>query len=288
MDPVADDQSTASEDSTSDTGAEKGKGRRDGQAVVVPDHMKISVAPAVISWDGPDGQARHLSRCPCDDQDPKTQTTFDADADFIQRTALFRLRVPVPSPVPADLRARRPMTNMFLFIYPEHIRALSLVDGDVEAIGEPPNTVSSMLGGVQVCRLRFELDTPCALVGPKDRNHDVLAAAEEGSALRHALDQLQTLARATTFIVHVPSTTMPKGSLLLLCQSAPQLTTMKRSANLSSLYGGRGGIILAPAAPDVAGHGDSPPSYHELQQGCTSSWPPLKPGKSSLLSRTPE
>jgi hypothetical protein len=284
MDAVADDQSTASEDSiTSDTSAEKGQDRQDGQDPVVPDHIKISAAPAVVAWAGLDGQAQHLSRYRHGDQDPKTQTTFDADADFLQRTALFRLRVPIPAAAPTSVRGRRLMNNLFLFIYPEHIRALSLVDDDVETSGKPSNTVSSMLGGVQVCRLRFELDTPCALVGPKDQDRDVLAAANEGSALERGLGQLQALASTTTFTVNVPSTTIPKGSLLLLCQSASQLTTMKRSSNLGSLYGGRGGMILPTMdALGVVSQDDSPPSYHELQQGRNSSWPSLKPGKQAV------
>lgn len=258
------------------------------------DAIEVSKAPAVVSWMGEDGQPRFLSHTPLDHNHVTLDIQFNAES----HTAFFKITANIA------FKGKRNKSNTFLFVYPERIRSLAVVDEDDDSVFAQNRL------GTSTYSLRFTLATPCALVVPQD------GLIPKDNAARSTLESLQDLAGKTSFQVNIPCKILPKDRLVALCDAASssgRLTTMPGIENLTKLYGGKGGRVIefeqaeksemlsteemvdtqpwvASQSPHDKSQGDaqnsktrphdtveSPPSYDELGLGHSPpSRPPIK------------
>ncbi|ROV96789.1 hypothetical protein VMCG_07913 [Cytospora schulzeri] len=258
------------------------------------DIIDISKAPAVVSWIGEDGQPRSLCHSPLD----HSHVTLDIQFNAESHTAVFKLTANIA------FKGKRNKSNTFLFVYPERVQSLAVVDEDDGSVFAQNRL------GTNTYSLRFTLATPCALVVPRDE------LVPKDNAARATLESLQDLAGKTSFQVNFPCKILPKDRLVALCDEASssgRLKTMPGVENLAKLYGGKGGRVIeykqaetsevlsteelvdtqpwvASPGPDDRGRGDSqnsktrphdtvesPPSYDELDLGHSpSTRPPVK------------
>ncbi|KUI74302.1 hypothetical protein VM1G_09973 [Cytospora mali] len=255
------------------------------------DVIDVSMAPAVVVWTGDDDQPRFLSHSPLN----HNHVTLDIQLDSESHTAFFKITANVA------FKGKRNKSNIFLFVYPERIQSLAVVDEEDDSVSAPDRL------GTGTYSLRFTLATPCALVVPKD------GFVPKDSVARSTLESLQALAAKTSFQVNIPCDTLPKDRLAALCIEASSrgcLKTMPGTDNLAKLYGGKGAMMIeydaagnsevlpteervettarvAPRGSSGKGRGDiqdpkahpsetvdSPPSYDELGLGNS---PPTRP-----------
>lgn len=238
------------------------------------DSIDVSGVPTVVSWLGDDGDhksTQYLSHSIHD------HLTLQISRDASSSTGFFQLKANVA------LKSRRDRTNILLFIYPERIRDLKLVEH-----GGSEGEVSSKLGTATYC-LQFALHKAPALIVPQG---DLTPKHKKS---RVVMDSLQALTKQTNFCLDLPTSAASKARLTSLCMAASSgnLRSTSRFTDIASLYGGKGGRIIehvsqsamAPAlAPPVLGaEVDSPPSYNEL--GMSS---PVQPSnsQSKALSRS--
>ncbi|KAI3394338.1 hypothetical protein diail_2890 [Diaporthe ilicicola] len=231
---MADDVSTSSEPGTTTP----------RQDTTSSDDINVSATPAAVTCEG---RTR-----------PFTDVTLDIRRYASNNTAFMKLRATVALKAPATAK-----TSIFLFIHPERIRTLALDECPESASQE---IVKKKLGQNTYC-LRFTLDRPADLVGPASPEN--LSPKNKNSA--EILHHLRSLARETRFAVHLPAKVMTKALLLSLCGAASgnELTSIAWQADLSCLYGGKGGRLIGVTPEDAS---VNPPSYDELEPG-----PPLPP-----------
>ncbi|KAK2604154.1 hypothetical protein N8I77_007108 [Diaporthe amygdali] len=232
---MADDVSTASEPDTTTTPR---------QETSSSDDIHVPAAPASVTWNG---QAQPLSDVTCDIRRYASNNTA-----FIKLRATVALKAPAPA-----------KTNLFLFVYPERIRTVTL---DETPESRSQEIVKKKLGQNTYC-LHFTLDRPAALIGPASLEN--IAPKNKGSA--EMLHHLRSLAQETSFSIYLPAKVVSKARLLSLCEAASghNLASITWQADMTCLYGGKGGRVIenAPEASTV-----NPPSYDELEPG-----PPLPP-----------
>lgn len=210
--PFDDDATTASIDSAHD------------------DDIDVSKAPIVVSWIGDEDQAQSLSHSPLTNDHVMFDAHFDADS----HTAFFKITANLA------FKGKRSRSNIFLFIHPERIRSLDFVEQDDRSA-----TASKILG-TSTCSLHFVLIEPPALIVPKDDY------VPKGDTARTTLQALQALSRVTRFCVDLPSNILARQRLLALCEKASSsgsLKTLPGAANLSKLYGGKGGQVIQSGQP---------------------------------------
>lgn len=243
---MADDVSTASEPDT--TAPKQGK--------TSPDDVNVSAAPAAVTWDG---CAQPLSDVTCD-----IRRYASSNTAFIKLRSTVALKAPGPA-----------KTSIFFFVHPERIRAVVLDESPEPTSQE----ILKKLGQNTYC-LRFTLERPAALVGPAGPEHMAPKNKSSGETLSH----LRCLARGTAFAIHLPAKVVTKARLLSLCEAASGdgLKSIAWQADMTCLYGGKGGHLINDAPEDPSGN---PPSYDELEPG--PPLPPLKHGKLCLTPPSP-
>lgn len=233
------------------------------------DNLDISGVPAVVTWVGLDAGSdtrQHLSHSA---QDLALHIHRDASSD----TAFLQLKTNIA------LKARRDRSNIFVSIPPERVRTVDLVEDD-----GGKELATGKLSSSTHC-LRLHLSRPPSLIVPKGD----LTPKQKTS--RDLLDSLRSLAKQTSFSIHIPCSTMAKARLVSFCEavsSSPVHSTPK-FADVASLYGGKGGRVIEhdpePAVTSgltAAGTEDqSPPSYDELG---LSSPPRPKISQSKIFS----
>lgn len=168
--------------------------------------------------------------------------------------AFFKLRAMVSLRKGAGRRDGR--TSIYLFIYPERIRRLSI----------DPNPTEKTLGAETVV-MDFDMARPPALVLPKTP----CEPRNRGSG--DILDMFRRLAAQTSFVVHVniPRRRLPLVLLRQLCTASSDfgLASLDVHASAARLYQGQGGQVVegdtlagsAPGAP--CGSDEPPPQYSE-------------------------
>lgn len=200
-------------------------------------------------------------------KDSLIDVTFDARRLDQTNDAFFKLRRTVTLKAATSTK-----TPLFVFVHPERIKLLEVVE---VAAAEPGvagsgEVARKRLGSDIVC-LRFVLTRPADLVGPKALN-----LTPKNKASGNVLDSLRSLARQDNLIIYFPRNVVSQARLTSLCEAANKgiLKSIVRQADLTSLYRGKGGQVLAEAGPAVAAstEPDSPPSYDELGPG-----PPTAP-----------
>lgn len=207
---VEDDATTASADSFSN------------------DNIDVTKSPAAISWLDNSGQKQQLCHSPVTHDHVTLDIKFDAELV----TALFKITINV------SLKGKRNKTNLFLFIYPEHIQKASLVDQ-----GEDGYLSATSKLGTTTFVVTFELSTPVALVVPDD------GCVPKNEATRSTLFLLRDLAEKSSFSVAFPKRAISKDRLVAVCQELStqnRVRTMSSLANTSKLYGGKGGRVVRP------------------------------------------
>lgn len=215
--------------------------------------IDVTAQPAVVSWRNSDGQEQSLS-----------QLHLDLHYNVRSNKAFLKLRA--AAALKAHPRSRK--TNIFLFIHPERIKAVTLDE-------LPDAAEAGALGADAIC-LRFELNRAPALVVPKE------SLAPRNQVSGNLLDSMRALAKQTTFAVYssIPCRTLPRQRLLSLCEAASrnELGSLAAHSNTTSLYAGNGGRVIegdshgGSVAAIVGGEqvpaldipAENPPSYDEL------------------------
>lgn len=238
-----DDVSTASEPDTTTP-------KQDARS---SDDINVSGAPAVVTWDG---------------HSPLSDVTCDVRRYASTNTAFIKLRATVMLKTPASLPSK---TSMFLFIHPERIQTVAL---DESSESTSQEAVKKKLGQDTYC-LRFTLDRPAALIGPTNPENITPKNKSSGETLHH----LRSLAREPGFSVYLPAKVVTKARLHSLCEAASchGLKSIAWQADMTSLYGGRGGRLIEDG-PEAASA--NPPSYDELEPG-----PPMPPTSQGSISQ---
>ncbi|ROW13359.1 hypothetical protein VPNG_05459 [Cytospora leucostoma] len=188
------------------------------------DAIDISKVPALVFWVGEDGQNRSLSHSESD------HVTLDIKFDAKAQTAFFKITANLA------FKNTRHKSNIFLFIHPERIQSLTVVDDEDDGHLSAPNRL-----GAESYSLRFTLTIPPALIVPK---HEL---APKDDKARSRLESLQALAATTSFHVNFPCDILLKDCLVALCgqaSSSGYLKTMPNSENLAKLYGGMGARVI--------------------------------------------
>lgn len=224
------------------------------------DLIDVSAQPAIASWT----------------QDSEATRSLDALRlhiyhDPSSSTAFFKLRATVTFKA-IGARPKR-TTAAWLQIAPERIATITLQDE--KTVDE---ALSKKLGPNIVC-WHFSLTRPGTLVLPPD--YDLKSKGQQSDAL----DSLWALAQATSFSISacLSARTVSKGRLVSLCKAVnagssatgtvaeastnPQLASNKHAADITSLYGGKGGQVVELDSQDVsgpAGNEACPPPYADI------------------------
>lgn len=158
--------------------------------------------------------------------------------------AFFKLCAKVG--LPARAGGRRVKTSIYIYIYPERIRQLSV----------DPDPTQRKLGAGTIL-LRVELNRPPALVMPET------ALDVNSNAAERTIDALRGLAGQTCFAMHakIPRKKLSVARIRELCAAAANagLTSLAAHANTANLYHGKGGHVVE--GDSLAG---PPPQYVDL------------------------
>ncbi|ORY56886.1 uncharacterized protein BCR38DRAFT_450297 [Pseudomassariella vexata] len=204
------------------------------------DNVDVSGVPAIVVGIGNNGQRECIA--------PFAHLALDLHRDASSSTAFIKLRAKLA------LQDRRNKINLFLFMYPERIQSLELVDDDEYQV-----QAQEKLGGKNTYCLRFCLNQAAALIVPKE----VLMVPKHDKDVQ-VLRRMKKLAEQKTLAVYLSSATMPRRTLLSLCKAVISCRSMQRHANLTSLYGGKGGKILECDQPEPQENEGCPPPYKEV------------------------
>lgn len=238
------------------------------------DNIDMSKTPAVISWTNDQNELQYLSH----DASTHDHVTFDLHFDAGHNTALFKITANVA------YKGKRNKSNVFLFLHPERITTLAMVDDDATATAKLGATAYS---------LHFTLSTLPSLVVPKGD------WVPKNDVAKFTLESLHAVAEKTAFRIAIPSRSLDRERLMALCGKVSAkncLKTPSNAADVARLYGGKGGMtiehgqyeasrantaggisrasLVAQPADGVHGHtksvhnqrppSDIPPSYDEL------------------------
>ncbi|CAN8095469.1 unnamed protein product [Discula destructiva] len=210
----------------------------------------LNKAPSVVSWTDDNDQSHTLSGDPHGNE----HVAFDGQHDPESNTAMFKIIANIA------YKGKRNKSNIFLYISPDRVRNLSIVEND-EAT---PNSL-----GTSVYTLEFTLSASPALIVPKG---DWVPKNETAQA---TLASFESLSRMTVFRVAFPARTLAKNCLVALCEKASLSECLKATPdalNVAKLYGGQGGKAIEQEQPEAAAQRtanqaqteESPPSYGDL------------------------
>jgi len=217
--------------------------------------------PAIVAWDS--GATL-------------TDLTLDVRRVASNNTAFFKLRA-------ALVLKGLPLAPIafFLFVHPERIRSLELDASEPQADTAALELARNKFGLGVTC-LRFTLDRPADLVGPKDT-----ALTPKNRIYGQVLDSMRALSRQNSFAIYFPQKVAPKARLISLCNAtrAGALRSIARHADIASLYRGKGGqvIVDSSVAADAITASISPPSYDEIEPGPPSAPLATPDGRDMML-----
>lgn len=203
--------------------------------------VNISDVQVVVDWPAENGEKRTADGL-------ALHLYFDASSNqaFLKLKATVHLKH----------QLTRSKQSIFLFIYPERIDTMVLVDDT------HPSAIARTRLGAGIYSLQFRMGQTPEMVIPKD----VILSPKPAS--QSVLDSVKALSRATLFTICLRSSVLPKASLLRLCKafsgSHSRPRTDIRRSDLGSLYGGKGGEVVEISNNLSEPAADSPPSYDEL------------------------
>lgn len=189
------------------------------------DNIDIAKSPAAIYWLDDNHQRQSLSHAPLTHGHLILDLKFEAESC----TALFKITTNI------SLKGKRNKSNVFFFIYPEHIQSLTLVNDGEDGYISAANEL-----GTSIYTLHFALSASAALVVPADD------CVPKNEVTRLTLSLLQDLIKRSSFNLAFPTRTISKNQLIAICNEVSQgsITTMPGLVNVSKLYGGKGGRVI--------------------------------------------
>lgn len=131
-------------------------------------------------------------------------------------------------------------TYVYIFVYPEQI--LSLVQEEVERLPEGAISPAAKLSCCKIMCLRFVLSKPVSVVAPVD-----VPVRPKSTTDSRLLDTLGLLMLQNALAIYVALDALPDSKRLqLLCRASSNssLKSHPKHADLSGLYGGRGGRVV--------------------------------------------
>ncbi|ROV92307.1 hypothetical protein VSDG_07283 [Cytospora chrysosperma] len=251
-----------------------------------PDVLNLRGTPAVIEWHDAASQSSSTSYL-AQSSDP-SPLQFSLFFDPSSNTAFFKLRAAVvlEGATPQD----QVKTHMYIFVYPEQV--LSLVQEEVEKLPEAAISPAARLSSCKIMCLRFVLFKPVSVVAPVE-----VPVRPKTTADARLLDALQQLMQQNALAIYLALDALPNSKRLQsLCRASSNssLKSQPKHADLSGLYGGRGGRVVEcltgsarsgaegkekermqvrHAAPDDKDPLEIPPSYDEVALSPQSTAP---------------
>lgn len=211
------------------------------------ENVRIPGVLAVVSWIDPDGQEQIL--------DTRTEVLIQYCIPPVN-TLFIRLQFEISQP------SRRGPKHLYVFLRPHHIRSLAVM-GEQDDLSNTTIFVKKALGSDDVHSLSVTTHGPGALVIPKDFNPSALSPdVQQVVSLMESLKA--GLLSRKSFNLRFPRHCILEDTLLELCQAASTPGLLKSDArldDLNSLYGGRGGQVIAVDFQVATLDVDSPPSY---------------------------
>lgn len=238
--------------------------------------VHIRGVPAFVTWQSSGGEKQCLENL-------DIVLTYRDDS----KQALIRLQTGLK---PKKESAR---PNIYLVIKPDQIQAVSCSknedDQGVSETEKQQHWDARMKLNSSIHSLRFVLRSPAVLVVPKQYLFSSFRAGSQAT-----WKSWETFARDTLqFMVHFPTKSVSKARLLSCCQALSRpgnITSI--DADITSLYGGRGGRIVdaqyecndgGTAVETEAGtfvpsvEDDAPPAYNERAVAGPSMSSPVPP-----------
>ncbi|KUI65116.1 hypothetical protein VM1G_00075 [Cytospora mali] len=255
-----------------------------------PEVLNLRGTPAVVEWH--DATSPPRSTCYLAQSADSSPIHLNLFFDSSSNTAFFKLRIAVvlEGATPQD----EVKTFVYVFIHPEHV--LSLEQEEAETL--PGSTIgpAARLSFRKIMCLRFVLSKPASVVAPVD-----VPVRPKSTADVQLLNTLELLVQQNSLAIHVALNALPNPKLLeTLCRASSNgsMKSHPKHADLSGLYGGRGGRLVqclnglirsgddgkgkereqekATAAEDTD-HLEIPPAYKEAEPLPLSTAVPVPP-----------
>ncbi|ROV99047.1 hypothetical protein VMCG_06581 [Cytospora schulzeri] len=200
------------------------------------DVLNLRGTPAVVEWR--DATSQPPSTCYLAQSSDPSPIQLNLFFDLSSSTAFFKLRAAVvlEGATPQD----QVKTYVYIFIHPEQV--LSLVQEEVETLPEGAISPAARLSSCKFMCLRFVLSKPVSVVAPVDA-----PVRPKSTTDFQLLDTLELLMQQNTLAIYLALDALPNSKRLQsLCQASSNssLKSHPKHADLSGLYGGRGGRIV--------------------------------------------
>lgn len=244
-----------------------------------PDVLNIRGTPAVLEWHGAASQPQ--STCYLAQSSDPSPVQLSLFFDPLSNTAFFKLRAAVvlEGPTPQD----QVKTYLYILIHPEQV--LSLVQEEVDKLPENSVSTTARLSSCKIMCLRLVLSKPVSVVAPVD-----VPVQPKSTSDTQFLETLDLLKQQNSLAIYLALDALPNSKRLQsLCRASSNasLKSGPKHADLSGLYGGRGGRLVESLidstkyGDDVKGKGkrkaqetdaaaedhdplEIPPSYNEV------------------------
>ncbi|ROW14967.1 hypothetical protein VPNG_03443 [Cytospora leucostoma] len=210
------------------------------QASTASEVLNLKATPAVLEWY--DATSEPRSTCHLAQSSDSSPINLSLFFDPSSNSAFFKLRiaVAVEGTTPQD----EVKIFVYIFIRPEQV--LSLVGEEVDKL---PGSVISPAVRLSTCKLmclRFVLSEPVSVVAPVDATGQSKAIIDS-----NLLNMLDLLTRQNALAIYVALDALPNSKRVqLLCRASSNgsLKSHPKHADLSGLYGGRGGTVIESLA----------------------------------------
>lgn len=205
-------------------------------ALPSPELLHLRGTPAVVEWHDATSQPR--SNCYLAQSSDSSPIHLSLVFDSLSNTAFFKLRVAVilEGATPQD----EAKTFLYIFIHPEQV--LSLVQDESGKLPEGAISPAARLSTCNIMCLRFVLSKPISVVTPAD-----FSVRPKSSTDVQLLNDLDLLMRQNALAIYLGLDALPNSKRLQsLCRAASNgsLKSHPKHADLSGLYGGRGGRVV--------------------------------------------
>ncbi|KAK7736957.1 hypothetical protein SLS53_006712 [Cytospora paraplurivora] len=210
------------------------------QAPSASEVFNLKTTPAVLEWY--DATSEPRSTCHLAHSSDSSPINLSLFFDSSSNTAFFKLRiaVTVESTAPQD----EVKIFVYIFIHPEQV--LSLVHEEVDKLPGGVISPAVRLSSCKLMCLRFVLSKPVSVVAPMDATGQSKKITDS-----NVLTSLDLLTRQKALAIYLALDALPNSKRLqLLCQASSNgsLKSHPKHADLSGLYGGRGGTVIESLA----------------------------------------
>lgn len=242
-----------------------------------PDVLNIRGTPAVVEWHDATSQSR--STCHLAQSSDPSPIQLNLFFDSLSNTAFFKIRAAVV--LEGLAQQDQVKTYLYILIHPEQV--LSLVQEELDKLPENAVSPAARLSSCKIMCLRFVLSKPVSVVAPVD-----VPVRPKSTSDSQFLETLEMLKQQNTLAIYLALDSLPNSKRLQsLCRASSNssLKSHPKHADLSGLYGGRGGRVVdsltdyarsvddgkgkekqqeSGAAAEDNGSLEIPPSYNEV------------------------